>query len=81
MLYIVIAALGLVGARQFSWFGVFVISTILAVALGLEGALHDRTLLKVLHRDWEVIVTFQSAYFAPIVWDVYGSRLMARLGR
>lgn len=81
MLYIVIAALGVVVARQSSWFGVFAISTILAVALGLEGALHDRTLLKVLHRDWEVIITFQSAYFAHIVWDAYGPRLMARIGR
>ncbi len=81
MLFIVIASLGLVAARQFSWFGVFAISTILAVALGVEGAIHDRTLLKVLHRDWEVIVTFQSAYVAHIVWDAYGPRLMARLGR
>jgi hypothetical protein len=81
MLYIVLAALGVAVARQFSWVGVFAISTILAVALGVEGALHDRTLVKVLNRDWEVIVTFQSAYVAHIVWDVYGPRLMARFGR
>lgn len=81
MLYILVAALGVAVARQFSWFGVFAISTILAIALGVEGGLHDRTLAKVLHRDWEVIITFQSAYVAHIVWDVYGPRLMARLGR
>ncbi len=34
MLYILIAALGVAVARQFSWFGVFAISTVLAVALG-----------------------------------------------
>lgn len=81
MLYILTAALGVVVARRFSWFGVFAVSTILAIAIGVEGAIHDRTLLKVLRRDWEVIVTFQAAYFAYLVWDVHGRRLLARFGR
>jgi hypothetical protein len=81
MLYVLIAALGAVVARRFSWLGVFAVCTILAIALGIEGAINDRTILKVLRRDWEAIITFQAAYLAQLLWDEYGPRLLARIGR
>ncbi|MBE7201083.1 hypothetical protein ACLBX9_12415 [Methylobacterium sp. A49B] len=81
MLYILTAALGVVVARRFHWIGIFAVSTILAVAIGVEGAIHDRTLLKVLRRDWEVMITLQASYAAHLLWDAYGRHLMARIGR
>ena len=81
MLYILTAALGVIVARRYSWLGIFAVSTILAVAVGVEGALHDRTVLKVLRRDWEVMITLQAAYSAQLLWDAYGRRLLARIGR
>lgn len=81
MLYILTSVLGIVVTRRYSWLGIFAVSTILAVAIGVEAAIHDRTLLKVVRRGWEVAITLQAAYVAQLVWDVYGRRFLARIGR
>ena len=80
MLYILTAVLGVVVARRFSWLGIFAVSTILSVAIGVEGAIHERTLLKVMRRDWEVMITLQGSYAVHLFWDAYGRRLLTRLG-
>ncbi|MGU3666229.1 hypothetical protein ACLBX9_18750 [Methylobacterium sp. A49B] len=81
MLYILTAALGVIVARRYSWLGILTVSTILAVAIGAEGVIHHRTFLKVVRKNWEVMITLQGAYSAQLLWDAYGRRLLTRLGR
>ncbi len=78
MIFILVAAIGLVSARWLGWFSVVVVSMVLAVAVGLEGAAESRALLKVLKRGLEINATFQGAYLAQSFFLVYGPDLLKR---
>lgn len=78
MAFIVVAAIGLVSARWLGWFSLILISTVLAVAVGLEGAVEVRSLFKVLKRGLEINATFQGAYLAQSFLSVWGPRLLRR---
>ena len=54
------------------------ISTVLAAAVGLEGAIEGRSLFKVLKRGLEINATFQGAYLAQAFFLVWGPRLLKR---
>jgi hypothetical protein len=81
MVYILIAAVGLVTARWLNWFSVVAIAMILAVAVGVEGAVHARPFLKVLRRCFEMNATFQGAYLAQALYLVYAPNLLGRFGK
>lgn len=78
MTYILAAAVGLVASRWLSWFSLVAASLILAIAVGIEGAVHARTLLKILERGFYLNVTLQGAYFTQAILQVYGHRLLGR---
>lgn len=78
MIFIVVAAIGIIVARSFGWVSVFAITIILAVAVGIEGAVEARTLFKVLKRGFEINVAFQGAYFAAAC-ALYSSHFLGRL--
>jgi hypothetical protein len=81
MIFILIAIIGLVTARWLNWFSVVAIAMILAVAVGIEGAIHARPLLKVLRRCFEMNATFQGAYLAQALCVTYGAHLLGRSGK
>ena len=78
MIFIVVAAIGMVSARWLGWFSVILVSTVLAAAVGLEGAIEARSLFKVLKRGLEINATFQGAYLAQAFFLVWGPRLLKR---
>jgi hypothetical protein len=78
MIFIVVATIGMVCARWLGWFSVIVVSVILAVAVGLEGAVETRPLFKVLKRGLEINATFQGAYLAQAFCLVRGPSLLKR---
>ncbi|MEL6062077.1 MULTISPECIES: hypothetical protein [unclassified Methylobacterium] len=69
------AAMGLITARWLGWGSVVVIALILAVAVGLEGAVESRTLFKVMKRGLEINSTFQGSYLAMLC-VLHGKRLL-----
>ena len=78
MIFIVVAAIGMVSARWFGWFSVIAVSMVLAVAVGVEGAIESRSLFKVLKRGLEINATFQGAYLAQSFVLVWGAHLLKR---
>ena len=78
MIFIVVAVIGLVSARWLGWFSMVVVSMVLAVAIGLEGAVEARSLFKVLKRGLEVNATFQGAYLAQSFFLAGGPDLFKR---
>ena len=78
MIFIVVAAIGVVSARWLGWFSLILVSMVLAVAVGLEGAVEARSLFKVLKRGLEVNATFQGAYLAQSFFLVWGPDLFRR---
>lgn len=76
MIFIVVAAIGVISARCLGWFSVIVVSVILAVAVGLEGAVEARSFLKVLKRGLEINATFQGAYLVQSALLVWGPHLL-----
>ena len=81
MVFVLIAAIGLVTARWLNWYSVVAIAMILAVAVGIEGAVHARPFVKVLKRCFEINATFQGAYFAQAFFLAYAPRLLGRFGK
>jgi hypothetical protein len=75
MVFILAAAMGLITARWLGWGSVVVIALILAVAVGLEGAVESRTLFKVMKRGLEINSTFQGSYLAMLC-VLHGKRLL-----
>ncbi|MCJ2134180.1 hypothetical protein MKK69_08935 [Methylobacterium sp. J-026] len=78
MVFVLIAAIGLVAGRWLNWFSVAAIAIILAVAVGIEGAVHARPFLKVLRRCFEMNSVFQGAYLAQAVCLAYGPYWLRR---
>lgn len=78
MIFILVAAIGLVSARWLGWFSVIAVSVVLAVAVGLEGAVESRSLFKVLKRGLEINATFQGAYLVQSFFLVWGPHLLKR---
>ena len=64
VIFIVVAMIGLVAARWLGWFSLVIVSTVLAVAVGIEGAVECRSFFKVLKRGFEINATFQGAFLA-----------------
>ena len=78
MIFIVVAAIGMVSARGLGWSSLILVSTVLAVAVGIEGAVEGRSLFKVLKRGLQINATFQGAYLAQSVFLVWGPHLLKR---
>ncbi|WP_449410340.1 hypothetical protein [Methylobacterium komagatae] len=64
VIFIVVAVMGLIAARWLGWFSLVIVSTALAVAVGIEGAVESRSFFKVLKRGFEINATFQGAFLA-----------------
>lgn len=75
MIFVLVAAIGIISARWLSWFSVLVVATVLAIAVGIEGAVETRSLMKVLRRGLEVNATLQGSYLAAAC-ALYGTRLL-----
>ena len=75
MVFILSAVMGLIAARWLGWGSVVVVALILAVAVGIEGALEARTLFKVMKRGLEINATFQGSYLAMLC-VLHGKRLL-----
>ena len=79
MIFILVAAIGVVVARSLGWFSVLAIASILSVAVGIEGAIEARTLFEVLKRGLEINATFQGTYLVAAC-AVHSSYLLRRAG-
>lgn len=75
MVFILSAVMGIIAARWLGWGSVVVVALILAVAVGVEGALEARTLFKVMKRGLEINTTFQGSYLAMLC-VLHGKRLL-----
>lgn len=81
MVFVLVAAIGVVTARWLSWPSLVAISMVLAVAVGLEGAIHFRPFFKVLKRGLEVNATFQGAYLVQVLGMLYVPHLLRKSGK
>ena len=81
MIYILAAILGIIAARWLSWFALLAVCLFFAIVIGVEGAVHARSLVKVLKRGLEINATLQGAYLAQAFWLVYGPRILGRSGK
>ncbi len=75
MVFILSAVMGIIAARWLGWGSVVVVALVLAVAVGVEGALEARTLFKVMKRGLEINTTFQGSYLAMLC-VLHGKRLL-----
>ncbi|MCJ2017479.1 hypothetical protein MKK84_08585 [Methylobacterium sp. E-065] len=66
MIFILAAAMGIVTARWLGLGTLVLVAVILAIAVGVEGAVEARSLFKVLKRGLEISLTFQGTYLATI---------------
>lgn len=75
MVFILAAAMGIIAARWLGWGSVVFIALILAIAVGIEGAVEARPLFKVMKRGLEINSTFQGSYLAMLC-VLHGKRLL-----
>ena len=76
MIFILAAAMGMLTARWLNYLSLIAVSLLLAIAIGVEGAVHACSFFKVLKRGFEVNATVQGAYLTQAFWLVYGPRLL-----
>ena len=68
MLYLCVAVLGLASSLTVPAAGLLLISTVIMVGTGIEGAIHHRALDAVLVRGIKLNVILQVAYAVPLLW-------------
>lgn len=71
MLYVCFALLGAAASRAFRAPGLLVLVTVLAIAIGVEGALSHRALTSVLLNAVLMLAAVEFSYLAAtLLWDV-----------
>ena len=68
MLYLCVVVLGALSSFALSAAGVFAVSSVLVVGVGVAGAVTHQPLLGVLLEAGAVSITLQLAYAVPLLW-------------